>query len=343
MNMKVAMYYKNDDVRLEEMPKPEIEKGEILLKVMASGICGSDIMEWYRIKKAPLVLGHEVAGEVAEAGEGVKNFKVGDRVVVTHHVACYSCHYCNQGKETMCETLRTTKFYPGGFAEFLRVPEINVKNGTLPLPREISYDEGTFIEPLGCVVRGQRTANVKKGQTVLILGSGITGLLHIKLAKSKGVSKIIATDVSEFRLKAAKKSGADSVINANEDVPKNILKFNKSRLADVVIVCTGALPAFRQALESVDSGGTVLFFAPTQPGVELPVRVEELWKNGIILATSYAADRRDLKEAMELIRNKKVIVKDLITHTLPIEETGEGFRIFSKGGDCIKVVIKPHG
>jgi L-iditol 2-dehydrogenase len=341
--MKVAMYYRNDDVRPEEMPRPEISDGELLLKVMASGICGSDIMEWYRIKKAPLVLGHEVAGEVAVVGNGVKDFKVGDRVVVTHHVPCFKCHYCRMGNETMCETLRTTKFYPGGFAEYLQVPATHLKNGTLRLPDKISYDEGTFIEPLGCVVRGQRDAGVRKGQTVLVLGSGITGLLHIMLAKAAGAARVMATDVSGYRLDAAMRHGADYAINAKDDVPAAVLEHNGNRLADVVIVCTGAMPAMQQALQSVDRGGTVLFFAPTDPGAELPIKVDELWKNGISLVTSYGAAKRDLEEATELMKSGKVKVAGMITHRLGLDEAGKGFRIFSKGENCIKVIIRPHG
>src|SRR3989304_3886361 len=181
--MRVAMYYSNTDIKTEEMPIPKIGPDELLVKIMASGICGSDLMEWYRIKKAPLVLGHEIAGVVEKVGKGVRGFKKGDRIFATHHVNCGACNYCSSGKETACETLRSTKFFPGGFAEYVRVPKINVERGMLLLPEEVSFEEGTFIEPLGCVVRGQRKAGVEKGQTVLVLGSGISGLLHIQLAK----------------------------------------------------------------------------------------------------------------------------------------------------------------
>ena len=338
--MKVAMYYNNRDVRLEEAEKPSIGKGEILLKVIASGICGSDIMEWYRIKKAPLVLGHEVAGDVAEVGEGVTGFKAGDRVTVTHHVPCDECHYCKDDNKTMCEILRTTKFFPGGFAEYLRVPEINVKKGTLMLPDKVSYNDGTFVEPLGCVVRSQRKAQLKRNHTVLVLGAGISGLLHIKLAKSLGC-KVVATDVSENRRKAAERAGADLVIDAKDDDPVKFKEFNNGRIADRVIVCAGAMPAFKQALESVDRGGSVIFFAPLGPDENLPIPVEHLWKNGISLITSYAADKRDLEEALKLLSEGKVVVKDMITHELPIEETGKGFRLFADG-ESIKVIIKPH-
>ena len=342
-NMKVAMYYSNSDIRTEEMPVPKTGPGELLVKVMASGICGSDMMEWYRIKKAPLVLGHEIAGEVAAVGRGVKGYRKGDRIVATHHVPCNGCRYCRDGSETMCDTLRTTKFFPGGFAEYLGLPEINVKNGTLHLPEGISYEEGTFVEPLACVFRGQIAADVKKGHTVLVLGSGISGLLHIQLAKENGAGRIIATDVSDYRLKAAKKFGADVALNAREDVPKKVMEHNEDRLADRVIVCTGSPSAMRQALQSVDRGGTVLFFAPTQPGVQIPISVDELWKNGISLVTSYAAAKKDMEEALRLIGEKKINVKDMITHRLSLEETGKGFRLASSAEGCIKVIIRPHG
>jgi len=253
--MRVAMYYNNRDVRLEEMPTPQIGPGELLVKVMASGICGSDVMEWYRIKKAPLVLGHEIAGEIVKVGEGVERYQVGDRVFVSHHIPCNTCYYCLNGQHTVCETLHTTNYDPGGFAEYLRVPRLNVDRGVFLLPDEVSYEEGAFIEPLACVVRGQRAARLQPGQTVLVLGSGISGLLHIALARALGAGRIVATDVNEYRLKAAQRLGADVVIHAQEDVPARLRQANEGRLADLVIVCTGAFPAFLQALQSVDRGG----------------------------------------------------------------------------------------
>jgi len=180
--MRAAMYYANDDVRIVDLPTPRIGPGEILVHVKASGICGSDVMEWYRKPKAPLVLGHEIAAEVTQVGVGVDTIKVGDRVFVSHHVPCGSCRYCRAGHETVCDTLRTTNFDPGGFAEFVRVPAINVKHGVFLLPREISDDEATFVEPLACVIRGQRQADFRPGSSMVVLGSGVARLLDIKLA-----------------------------------------------------------------------------------------------------------------------------------------------------------------
>jgi L-iditol 2-dehydrogenase len=173
--MRVAMYYNNRDVRLEEIPTPKIGAGEVLVKVIASGICGSDVMEWYRIRKAPLVLGHEIAGDIVETGEGVYQYTIGDRVFVSHHIPCNTCHYCQRGYHTACETLHTTNYDPGGFAEYIRVPRLNVDRGIFLLPDEMSYEEGVFIEPLACVVRGQRVADLQPGQSVLILGAASQG------------------------------------------------------------------------------------------------------------------------------------------------------------------------
>jgi len=340
--MRVAMYYNNRDVRLEEMPKPEIGPGELLVKVLASGICGSDVMEWYRIKKAPLVLGHEITGEIVEVGEGVERYKIGDRVFVSHHVPCNTCHYCLKGHHTACETLHTTNFYPGGFAEYIRVPPINVDRGVFVLPEEVSFEDGTFIEPLACVVRGQRMARLQPGQSVLILGSGISGLLHLLLARALGAGRVITTDISEYRLKAAQRFGADATIHAEEDVPARLREVNEDRLADLVIVCTGAFSAFVQALQSVDRGGTVLFFAPTEPGVELPVPVNEFWRNGITLMPSYGGSPLDITIAIELIRSRRVPVHEMITHRLSLAETGLGFRLVAEAKESIKVIIEPH-
>ncbi|MHC4606315.1 MAG: alcohol dehydrogenase catalytic domain-containing protein, partial [Planctomycetota bacterium] len=281
--MRVAVYYSNSDVRVEERPVPEIGPGEFLVRVMASGICGSDVMEWYRRKKAPLVLGHEIAGVVEKLGGSADGYREGDRVFVSHHVPCNDCRYCNAGQHTVCETLHTTNFDPGGFAEFVRVPVINVDRGTFLLPVNVSFEEGTFVEPLACVLRGQRIAGVDATKTVAVLGSGISGVLHIALAKALGVERIIATDVSDARLKTAKRFGATSVCRADKNVPAAIRKANKRRGADIVIVCAGALSAFEQALKSVDRGGTVLFFATPEPGEALPVPVNEFWRNGVTL------------------------------------------------------------
>lgn len=340
--MKVAVYYNNKDVRIEERPIPAISDDELLVKVMASGICGTDVMEWYRIKKAPVVLGHEMSGVVEKSGKNVKSFKIGDRVFVSHHVPCMKCHYCINNHHTACETLHKTNFDPGGFSEYLRVPKINVEIGTFKLPNEISFEEGTFIEPIGTVIRAQRIANLKENDTLLVIGSGVSGLMHIKTAKSKNVHKIIAVDINEYRLNAAKRFGADFAFNANEDLISKIKKINDGRLADLVIVCTGALSAANQALKCVDKGGLILFFAVPRPDERFEIPINDFWRNEIKIMTSYGAAPNDLTESIELIKSKKINVKDMITHRLKFDEIQKGFDLVAEAKDSLKVIVEPN-
>jgi L-iditol 2-dehydrogenase len=336
------MYYNNRDVRLEEIATPGIGPGELLVKVLASGICGSDVMEWYRIKKAPRVLGHEIAGQITEVGEGVKNYRVGDRVFVSHHVPCNTCHYCLNGHHTVCDTLRSTNFDPGGFAEYIRIPKINVDRGVFLLPEEVSFEDGVFIEPLACVLRGQRIVNLSPGQTVFVIGSGISGLLQIVLARASGAGRIIASDINEYRLQAAKKFGADEVLDAKEINPSRLRQINRGHLFDLVVVCAGAVSAYNQALVSVDRGGTVLCFAPLKPGVDLPLPLFDLWNDGIMLVPTYGGSPSDIERTIELIRTHRLALREMITHQLPLEEASLGFNLVAEAKESIKVIIEPH-
>lgn len=339
--MRAAVYYRNNDVRVQDVPLPKIKDGEALVKIEASGLCGSDVMEWYRIKKAPLILGHEIAGTITEVGSGVTRFKAGDRVTVAHHVPCNTCGYCLAGNHSVCDTLRTTNFDPGGFCEYVRVPPINVDRGTFKLPDNVSFEEGTFAEPLGCVVRGMRAARMEPGKSVLVIGSGMSGLLFIKLARALGAGKIIATDISDFRLKAAKASGADLVLRADSDVPKGVKDY-LGRLADIVVICVARDSAIDQGFKSVDRGGCILPFAPKEPGETFPMPMFDLWRDNITIAHSYAAPPYDTQVAIDLIASNRVDVKDLITHKLALDESPLGFRLVADAKDSIKVIIEPQ-
>ncbi|MFC1889018.1 alcohol dehydrogenase catalytic domain-containing protein [Thermodesulfobacteriota bacterium] len=339
--MRAAMYYRNDDVRLEEMAVPGIGPGELLMKIEACGICGSDVMEWYRIDKVPLVLGHEVAGTVVEVGEGVEQYRKGTRISASHHVPCNTCRYCRAGRHTVCDTLRSTTFEPGGFAEYVRLPAINVDRGIYPIPEDVDFEEATFTEPLACTLRGQRIARVEPGHFVLVIGSGIAGLLHICLARALGAGLIVAVDIAASRLEAARRFGADHVIKASEDLPARVREIG-GRPADRVLVCTGAQEAIRDAMRCVDRGGTILVFAPTDEGVEIPLSINELfWRNDVTFTTSYAGSPADHYTAMELIRARRVPVREMITHRFPLAEAGEGFRLVAEAGESIKVIIEP--
>jgi len=337
------MYYNNNDVRLEEMPVPQIGPGELLIRIEASGICGSDVMEWYRRDKVPLVLGHEIGGEVAEVGQGVRQYKRGDRVSASHHVPCNTCRYCISGHHTVCDTLRQTHFDPGGFAEYVRLPAINVDRGVYLLPDEVSFEEATFIEPVACVLRSLRMARFEPGQSVLVMGSGVAGLLHVHVAKAMGAARIVATDIVESRLEAAQRLGADVVLHAREDIPSRVREVNDGWMADLVLVCTGARSAQIQAMESVERGGTVLFFAPTDPGVTVPLSINDLFfRNDITLTTSYAGSPGDHVEALELIRLRRLRVEEMITHRFGLAEIAEAFTLVAQAGNSIKVIIEPQ-
>ncbi len=341
--MRVAMYYNNSDIRVEELPVPEPGRGEMLVKVTASGICGSDVMEWYRLKKAPLVLGHEIAGEISAVGDGVGGYRVGQRISASHHVPCNTCHYCRRGHHTVCETLRTTTFSPGGFSEYLLLPPINVDRGVYPVPEEVTDEDATFTEPLACVLRGVRRSRMRAGDRILVIGSGISGLLYVKLAAALGASKIFATDVADERLEAAKRFGAHATFRAGDLTPDLLRSCDDGFLPDIVIVCTGAEPAIRSALECVERGGTVLFFAPTDDGVEIPLSVNGVfWRTDVTLTTSYAGSPADHMTALELMRTGRVVVSDMITHRLPLGETARGFSLVVGGKGSIKVIIEPQ-
>ncbi|MBZ0271620.1 alcohol dehydrogenase catalytic domain-containing protein [bacterium] len=337
------MYYSVADVRTETQPTPRAGAGELLVRIHASGVCGSDVMEWYRRHKAPLVLGHEVAGEVVEVGKGVTRFGIGDRVVVAHHVPCMACRYCMSGHETVCDTLRSTNFAPGGFCEFVRVPEINVRFGTFPIPGGVSFEQATFAEPVACVLRAQRIAGVAPGRRVLVIGSGISGLLHIQVARAAGAGRIIATDILPSRLDAATRFGATVAINAKDLAPDTLRAANDGRLADIVITTAGAPAAIEQALACVDRGGTVLFFAPASPDHAVPLRFNDVfWRTDVTLTTSYAGAPADHATALELIAESRIDVASMITHRLPLAKTQEAFGLVAKGTDSIKVIVEPQ-
>jgi L-iditol 2-dehydrogenase len=337
-----AVYYNNHDVRIQEAPVPQIGKDEALLKVMASGICGSDVIEWYRVPKAPIVLGHEATGIIDKIGSKVKSVKVGDRVFVSHHVPCNQCRYCQRGNHTACHTLHTTNYYPGGFSQYIRIPKINIAFGIYKLPDDMSFEEGTFIEPLACVSRGQRLADLQKDDTILIIGAGIAGILHTQLATFKGLQNIIVADINPYRLELAKKFGATHTLNAKENMPQKLKEINEGRFADQVIVCTGATSAAMSALDCVDNGGTILFFAVPDPTVKLPVPINQFWRNEITMRTSYGAAPNDLMESLRVLATKKLNIRDMITHRLSLNDAQEGFRLMAEAGQSLKVILEPN-
>ncbi|MCB9478572.1 MAG: alcohol dehydrogenase catalytic domain-containing protein [Deltaproteobacteria bacterium] len=336
------MYYANNDIRIEHLPVPPVGEGEILVRIRASGVCGSDVMEWYRRDKVPLVLGHEVAGEIVQVGRAVDNFSIGDRVVVAHHVPCMVCEYCQRGRETMCRTLQSTNFDPGGFCEYVLVPAINVKTGTFKIPGHVSDEEASFTEPVACVLRAQRLAGLRPGGNVLVIGSGISGLLHIACAAAQGAGAIVSTDISPYRVEMANKLGAKAHV-ATQFTPDHVREATGGRLADLIVTTTGAVPAIEQAFACAERGATIVLFAPTGPDVKIPISINDLfWKKDLTVTTSYAGSPADHAQALRMIAAGRIDVKSLITHRLPLAETQKAFQLVVEGGESVKVIVEPQ-
>jgi L-iditol 2-dehydrogenase len=336
--MKVAKWYNNQDIRIEDIPTPRPGPDEMLVKVMACGICGSDIVEWYRLPRAPLVPGHEIGAEVVEVGQTVKKFKPGDRVFIAPKVPCMQCDYCKNGHYPVCTHIKER--LPGGFAEYVLVPSSLIDNGAYHLPEKISHDQGTFFEPLACVVRAQRLAGLQEGQTVMIFGCGMSGLLHIKLAKAKKC-RVIATDVNARRLELAAGLDADLTLNAAEIAGEETSAAQIGK-ADVVMLCTSALSAVDQAWKYVDKGGVIVFFAVPGPDKQIILPINEFWTKEIQIITSYYCGPPDIVDAIDLIESETIQVNDMITHRFPLKDITRGFQLVLDGKESIKVIIYPN-
>jgi L-iditol 2-dehydrogenase len=335
--MKAGFYFGNDDIRVVERPVPEIGPNEVLASVMACGICGSDTMKWYREpqtrKLGGINTGHEIAGQIVQVGENICHLRNGQRVVITHHFPCLQCSSCRDGNETACETMHHKHIEPGGFSQFVRIFESGISLGLYPLPDSMGYEEGSFVEPLACVVRSLRKTAPVDGRSILIIGSGLAGLLHIRLARALSAGKICAVDTNKERLESAVQSGADEVRLATDPLPT----------ADRVFVCTGAAAAAAQAMDCVGRGGRIMFFAANGPDQKLVIPLTRFWNSQPSILFSYGAAPRDMSEALDHIASGRVCVDDLVTHRFPLNRIGEAFDLVANPrGTSLKIIIEPH-
>lgn len=338
--MKAAKLYSFNDIRIEDIPVPEPGPGEAVIKVKASGICSGDVMPWYIEKKAPLVLGHEPSGEITKVGREVRDWKPGDRVFVHHHAPCMDCAFCRRGDYVQCSEWRRSKIYPGGIAEYILVPEGNLKNDTLRLPDTAGYEDAVLMEPLACVVKSFRRSGIKKGDTVLIIGLGVMGVMHVLLAPLFGAAKTIGADMVEFRLNKARESGADEIINVSKDPLKDAVPAcTGGRGADIVIVGPGSITAMESGLQCVAPGGTVVFFTPAGPGEKLTIDPGYLYFRDINIVTSYSCGPDDTAKSLELIQKGTVTAHQLVTHRFSIDQTEQAYRTVAEAGDSLKVLI----
>jgi L-iditol 2-dehydrogenase len=345
--MKVAVLHSFNDIRIEDWPVPEVEKGEALIKMKACGICSGDVMPWYIEKKAPLVLGHEPAGQIVALGDGVTDFQIGDPVFVHHHAPCMSCHYCSRGDYVQCDTWKRSRIVPGGLAEYVKIPAINLRQDTLKLPPEVDYLAGTLVEPLACVVKGMRRLGVKPGDKVLIIGLGVMGALFVAAARHMGASKVVGMDMVPYRLKKALEIGAHEVVDVSRENAGGRLKelFGDGRGgegdsgADRVVVGPGNVSAMAQGISCATPGATVLFFTPTPPGEILQIEPNKLYFKEITIVQSYSCGPEDTREALRLLLEEAIPMDKIITHKFPLKDAGEAFRLTAKAGESLKAVV----
>ncbi|MEW6116105.1 MAG: zinc-binding dehydrogenase [Nitrospirota bacterium] len=348
--MKAAKLYSFTDIRIEEIPIPEVGPRDVLIKTKACGICSGDVMPWYIEKKAPLVLGHEPAGEIVELGKELLQppaasrqpsaFNIGDRVFVHHHAPCMACLCCERGDHVQCETWRTTKIVPGGIADYILIPEMNLKHDTLKLPDGMSYEDGTLVEPTACVVKSLRRAAVKRGDTMLVIGLGVMGQMHVLLAKEFGAKTVIGADMIPFRLNKALEFGADHVIDvAKADLLDEVKQLTSGRMADIVIVGPNSAAAMQQGIYAAAAGGTVVFFTPAKPDETLTLDPNYLYFKDISIVTSYSCGPDDTKEALRLINKGLVTAEKLVTHRFGINETAQAYKITAEARDSLKCLV----
>jgi L-iditol 2-dehydrogenase len=339
--MKAAVIERGK-LELRELPTPNIGSEEILVRMRACGVCGTDIEKVRGEQITPPILGHEVAGEIEDLGNNVREFKKGDRVIVHHHISCGNCFYCKNGLETQCDAYPKSNLDPCGFAEHFRVPEALVKGGTVyHLPDSVGFEEGSQVEPAACGIRALRKAGVSAGNSVAVFGVGPMGLTHVQLLKDFGTAPIIAIDIIENRRQFAAKLGADMMLNPSTDnVPESILTASGGRGVDYAIVATGNPKAIEQACNSVRRGGKVIIFGAPPRGALVSLDVSRLFLREVNIQSSYSTSETEMRMSLDLIESKRVVPSKIITHRFPLSRTLEALQLAEKGADAVKVIVE---
>lgn len=341
--MKVAVYYNNHDVRIEERPVPEPGPGEILVKTKACGVCVADTMEWYLTPRAPLTLGHEPTGVVAKVGPGVSNFKEGDRIAVHHHVPCLVCEHCRRGNFTLCATFKKTHIRPGGFSEYFLASPLHAERDAFTLPEAVSFDVGTLMEPLACVVHAIRKANVQAGDSVVLIGTGAMGLIFIQALKFWGVRKLVVYEVLEWRQQKAREFGARVVLKPGDNVDEEVERVKTllgSEGADKVFIAAKDLRAMDLGMRLANKGGTILFFATPNPDEFVKLYPSYIFFNELTITSSYSANHLDTRMALELLANGAVDGRGVISHQFPLERLSDAILQTVSREGSLKCIIR---
>ena len=332
--MRAAVHAGVGEIRLETRPTPRIGPGELLLRVLGCGLCGSDLAKLRAPAPRPAVLGHEIVGRVTEAGAGAGDFRPGERVVVAHHVPCGACHYCRRGSVSMCRAFKASNVDPGGFAEYVRVPAENVRQVTFRVPAGMGDAVASFTEPLGCCVRAIRRAGVGSGDTVVIAGLGAMGCLLLQFARVRG-ARVVGVDPIPDRRALAESLGAETAV-APEDAPAAIAGPSGGRGADVVVLAAPAPALVRTALGWVRDGGAVHLFVGEG---EAPVPLGEVYKRELTLTATYSSSPADLAEAFDLLRQGAIRVDDLCSHRVPLERLADAVALMERR-QALKVFVE---
>jgi L-iditol 2-dehydrogenase len=338
--MRVARLYDFLDVRVEEHAMPVIGPGEALVRARACGICSGDVVPWYIRKKAPLVFGHEPVGEIAAVGEGVTAFRPGDRVFVHHHAPCFRCRACARGEFVQCPTWKQSQIDPGGMAEYFRVPAINLAGDTLRLPDTVSDADGALVEPLACVVKSLDRAAPIDGASVLIIGLGVMGQLHVLLARHRGARQILAADLVASRCARAGELGADVLIDASAgDLVEQVRAHTDGEGAEVVIVGPATVGAIEQGLACAARGGTVVQFMGTEPGETLALPTFDFYFKELRLVPSYSCGPVETRRALDLIAAGVVGAQHVVTHRFALADAADAYRVAALDKSAIKTLV----
>lgn len=339
--MKAVFIKKIGEVEVKDIPIPKINSKEVLVKMNVCGICGTDIEKIKGESVTPLKLGHEVAGVIVEVGEKVKEFKVGDRVFVHHHVPCYTCYYCRHGDYTMCDEFPKSNLDPCGMAEYFRVPEANVeKKAILKLPSEVGFDEAALIEPIACCIRGLSKVKFNVGDNALIIGAGPIGLIMLSLLKMLGAGSVIVSEVTQFRLSAAKELGADLALNpVKENLEEAVRNVTEGRGVDLAVVAVGSVKPIPQALNALRKGGQLLLFGSPPAGAMLVYDANKIFLREVKITSSYSTTEIETNIALKLLKLKKINALKLISHRFKLEEAEKALKLAAESDKTLKVLI----
>ena len=344
--MKAVSIKGKELISIDELATPELEDEDILVRMRACGLCGSDLEKVYgQYGMSSAKLGHEPSGEIINVGNSVKDFSPGDRVFIHHHVACYSCYYCLHGDYTMCNMYQNSNIQPCGLSQQIVVPKWNIsRGGLLRLPNNISFDEASLIEPLACCIRSLNKCNFQKGDDMAIFGAGPAGMMHVALANVFGAGKIIVVDINNFRIDFAKKfcyniSTFKSLPDKEEDLTQKIKNSTDSRGVDISIVATGSTKALAQAFEATRKAGKVMLFGVPSKNSNISLNMNKLYSNEQSFLSCYAASEIETNQALKLIAEKRLDIKRLITHRFSIENADQAIKCAHEAKDAMKVIV----